>query len=369
MLTTWLKTTDTDVSPLQTYCLTDSDPRLNFNGSRKRFTDNYNYYDHNILGLSNRIAVSGRVLTPDPTSGGLSKSRSAFPNVNNSETKNSKISYKQSPSMERNDINPYELCSGCYNVQVSEEKHSSLMKSKHGKSTNDLLLKNEIKNEKYLKEQQFMERKRFQQESLNKEIEQKTNKHSISPKVTEKNPPSENNVYQYEGFGIDHQRIVEYYKALTRDKIRKKVVNVIKNESSNRNKDHLMNLDLKTCGNLTLPSFKKQFNNKNEYKKTLLDQIEADRVKRIKRREEERNRKDLNIDKLAKGAFVDQFPYKRDELKKEYNKYIRDKEKKNAERLQLKKQDEKYMDVSIENYLNRLRNDQTLEMVFIQISQ
>jgi len=355
-LSIWLKTTDSDISPLQEYSIPFE---AQCNGSRKRLPDNINNYDHNILGLSNRVAISGRALTPDiPGRSRSTLNRRTGREYTRQDRGNMNISFRPV----ENKTDPSEFCSGCYNKKVIEDKHTSFMKQTHEKSTENLYLVEEVMKDKSLRKQQAIEQKEAQKQLLNKGNYEKNDKKYISPKITDRYEPPANNVYQYEGYGTDYQRMVEDYKEMKRQALRKQVEEKLNQDQSANKKNNLLNLDLKSCGNLTLPSFMPRHNYKNEYKKTLLMQIEADREKRIKRREQERKN---NVFVLEKGVCSDKLKRTNNELKQAYEKFIKEQERKKTERLRAKEEHGKYVKASIESYVQKLKHDKAVEMVMV----
>ena len=80
---TWLKTTGSDLLPLQKYAVqtrkgTDEGSQYAVAGQRpkKQIMSNINYYDHNILGLENRTALKQTEMVQHAARGNvLSKSQ------------------------------------------------------------------------------------------------------------------------------------------------------------------------------------------------------------------------------------------------------------------------------------------------------
>ena len=97
----------------------------------------------------------------------------------------------------------------------------------------------------------------------------------MSVKITDTHKEPEEKIYNYKGYGDDHQKVIEEKKEKNREKLRKQVeLEVLKYRKND--KDKLLNTDLQNGGNLALPSFKKAKDHKEEYKRSLLNKIEAD---------------------------------------------------------------------------------------------
>jgi hypothetical protein len=357
--------------------------------SKKRFIDNINYYDHNILGLGSRSAVSGSSLTPaargdfykthqDLNSQTTKKSNgkaidahkvchltylSAGPGKD-FEERVEEMSSRNSRAVslsENEQVNPREFCADCYNCKLSEKKNQ-LVGERRGRFENNEEVVRRLKEEHEWSKQQEKERKQLEKEALTKNVIKYGNKDTIAPKVTEDYIRPEERNYNYKGYGTDHQKITEEKKEKNRERMRNKVETQVKG-INNKEKEKLMNLEMESDGILEIPSFRRTKPNKEEYRKELLTQMEANKQKKVKARETDMKNNGVIIESLARGAYVDKFVDQRLGLKEEYYKSVRDTEKKKQQMRKDREKDMQKMNEDINNYQQSVKAEKAKKQV------
>ena len=359
-------------------------------GGKRRFANNINYYDHNILGLGNREAVTGTNLTSV-----VDKSTNKNHGTVNSIIKEARTP-GQKPSIEQdmkstyeasfdktanpnsnsypknynpNDKNkieanpsPEKLCAGCYNCRIAKKQKEEIVCQKHPHV--DPNIGRRMKAESELTKQQEIEKKLTEREALNRDSPDPNNKHRIAQKITVDHDVPEVNTYEYEGYGTDHQKTTANNKEKTRERIRQKVATqVVTIENNNKEKEKLMNLDIGNGGNLDLPSFRKSKSNKETYKKQLLDQIEADKHRKMANIDEDTKDSGILMEKLSKGYYVDKFSDRRANLKNEYYASVIETEQKKKNKLKEKEKDTNDMKKSVASYQRQLQVDKSKKEV------
>eukprot|EP00826_Nyctotherus_ovalis_P017958 TRINITY_DN1531_c0_g1_i8.p1 TRINITY_DN1531_c0_g1~~TRINITY_DN1531_c0_g1_i8.p1 ORF type:complete len:451 (-),score=126.83 TRINITY_DN1531_c0_g1_i8:117-1469(-) len=362
-------------------------------GSRKRYMNNINHYDHNILGLSNRTAVDASSLIPTTQNNSNGQAVHDMPvrefkpkepkvmdahrtshldYILSGQTNNVTMSIRKREQRENpapratthtreengNSISPHAFCANCYNHKVVESKPRAFQRGV--RDSEDDLAAEKLKADTSVSKRQEQQKKLLEREMLVKELPSPHDKNSVSPKITGSQDVAEDG-YNYEGYGTDYQKIVESSKEEGREKLRRRVVEQIE-QSNSTEKERLMNLDTKNGGgNLALPSFNKQKTNKEEYKKSLLSQIEADRDRRIQRRNQEKSDSRVIIQELAKGEYVDKFSQMRAGQKQEYYDSVKEIEKRKQEKRELAEKDKKTMDNVIEKYQKSVKHDKVMK--------
>ena len=402
----WLKSTRSEMVPFQKYSTAYTIEDRPLTGSKKRFIDNINYYDHNILGLGSRSAVSGSSLTPGvrsdfrKTHQDLASQPIKRPKKSNGKAidahKVCHLNYLTSDpdkDIKRDDknfvekeqmssrgsritslngneeINPGELCAGCYNCKLSKKKNQSHFSGERkGRFESNEEVVKRLKEEHEWSKQQEKERKRLEREALTKSETKYGNKRGVAPKITEDYIRPEEMHYNYRGYGTDHQKVTEEKKEKNRERMRSKVEEQVK-ESYNREKEKLLNLDMDTGGILEIPSFRRTKPDKEKYRKELLTQIEANKQKTTKARENDKKNKGVIIESLARGAYVDKFVDQRAGLKEEYYKSIRDMEKKKQQRKKDKEKDMQKMNEDINSYKQSLKAEKANKKVITLIHE
>lgn len=358
-------------------------------GSKKRFIDSVNRYDHNILGLSRRAAVAASSLTPgvrtcldvpasssrvrengkgidahkvchlgylaagdSDTCGGSRK----FSGKSETSSRNSGVTSLS----ESEQLNPREFCAGCYNCRLSEKKQ--LAKERKGRYEDNEEIVRRLKEEHELSRQQEKERKLLEKEALTKSPIKYGDKHAVTPKVTEETVRPEEKYYSYRGYGTDHPRRTEEMKERNRERMRRKVEKQVE-ECGNREKEKLLNLDVKAGGNLDIPSFRKRKPDKEKYKKELLNQMEGNKQRRIKARENDKKNNGVIIESLAKGEYVDRFAEQRAGLKEEYYKSVKDIQNKKLQQRREKERETQEMNEGINKYQQQLKSERAKKQV------
>eukprot|EP01022_Parablepharisma_sp_SALTPOND_P018357 TRINITY_DN2993_c0_g1_i1.p1 TRINITY_DN2993_c0_g1~~TRINITY_DN2993_c0_g1_i1.p1 ORF type:complete len:556 (-),score=37.12 TRINITY_DN2993_c0_g1_i1:3971-5638(-) len=420
----WLKTTGADTIPFQKYSdfpAGSSVPQTAPRQSKKRFLDNVNCYDHNILGLGCRVAVPGTCLTPGPQKPTRSKSQATHLKLHNKLSeklqdpaskgvnahKFSQLDYlhsdhtvnyedyrknrvqneselysirSKSPIIphSRSQVadllngntkkDPTSFCPDCYNSRVIAEKYATCARDYQSKLQKDEPLLEKLKEDSTLTKQQLTEKKLLEREILSEASPVQSNKAVVSPKITATDQKADPDIYQYEGYGTDHQKIVENAKEQLREQLRQKVQERLEQEQPRTGaKEKLMNTEVKTCGNLSLPSFNPKPNTRAEYKKNLLNQIQSDRERRMKRREQEKTTIDGKLAELLKGSYVDMFSTAKAGLKQEYYNSVKTLERRRTEKLEKREEDRKVMQAAIEEYQQQLARIQNLRKVRSQV--
>ena len=363
-------------------------------GSKRRLLDNVNNYDHNILGLGSRAAVPGANLTSVPRSPNRGKSRVAelsatsitpvaaatskpvdsvikgldahkvshldylqndssvrYEDYRKNRTK-SPISERSRPqtsqpiSQDKKGSN--DVCANCYNSKLIAEKSAT----KPYKEKTEPVAIEKIKEDSTVSKQQLSDKKQLERQILNDDegISKSPLKSGVSPKITETQTIDVPYIYQYEGYGADHQKETENAREQIREQLRAKVEEKLLNDKPIVNKEKLLNLEAENGGNLSLPSFKPKPNTRAEYKSKLLEQIERDRQKRMQGRESGETMPNTKMEELTKGAYIDIFSDKRKGLKQEYYESMKTIEQKKEKITARLDEDKKNMQAAIEAY-------------------
>lgn len=356
--------------------------------------DNINHYDHNILGLSNRTAVDASSLIPTAQNNSNGQTPHDMPvrefkpkehkvmdahrvshldyilsgQTNNDEHQRKRAERKSAPRASTHvkeangsSISPQAFCANCYNHKVVESKPRALQRKV--RDWEDDLAAEKLKADTSVSKRQEQQKKLLEREMLVKESPSPRDKSSVSPKITGTQDVVEDG-YNYEGYGTDYQKIVESSKEESREKLRRRVAEQIAH-SNGTERERLVSSNAKNGGgNLALPSFDKQKTSKEEYKKSLLSQIEADRERRMQRRDQEKNDGRVIIQELAKGEYVDKFSQMRAGQKQEYYDSVKEIEKKKQEKRELAEKDKRIMDNVVDNYQKSVRHDKAMKEVF-----
>ena len=190
------------------------------------------------------------------------------------------------------------------------------------------------------------------------------NRHTITQKITYDYIDPVQNEYKYEGFGTDHQRITEDKKERVREAMRKKVeTQLTQYKKNNREKDKLLNLNMNNGGNLNMPSFHKNAFDKDQYRNTLLKQMEDNKERKLKTREEERRSIKSARNDFAKGEYVDRFAERRGNQKREYYASVNCRESKKLEKAKEKMKERNDMKSEVDKYQRQVKNDRSKKQV------
>eukprot|EP00826_Nyctotherus_ovalis_P034497 TRINITY_DN2882_c0_g1_i14.p1 TRINITY_DN2882_c0_g1~~TRINITY_DN2882_c0_g1_i14.p1 ORF type:complete len:163 (-),score=61.42 TRINITY_DN2882_c0_g1_i14:371-859(-) len=151
-------------------------------------------------------------------------------------------------------------------------------------------------------------------------------------------------------------------KERNRERMRKQVEKQVE-ECGSREKEKLLNLEMKTGGNLDIPSFRKGKPDKEKYKKELLNQIESNKQRKIKAREHEKKNNGVIIESLARGEYVDKFAEQRAGLKEEYYKSVKDIQSKKLQQKREKERETQEMNEGVSKYQQQLKSERAKKQV------
>ncbi len=358
----WQRALNAPVIPLQKYGGLAQSVADGENAESRRpkrsVPDNVNYYDHNILGLQNRDAVtysnSRRPSEANPTqqhtnsSGPITEMAKRAAGVKSGVRHDGvidahrfcQLDFIQSDTSVKFDdfrksrpvphdhpvVRPEELtkecCPECYNERLAVVRQEEVETTKAEDVKRFADMANRVEKEDVMGKQQLVERKIHEKTEVVDPSVKAPDRSTVSPKITQKisSLPKEPtaNTYNYEGYGRDHCREVEDGKEKRREKMRSAVEDrLAKTQSHLTEKDKLVPAD--APGHLALPSYHSKPDNRAGYRRWLLEQIETDRTKRMQRREQERMSQSVVQPFGDEEVVFERAPAeKRRELKQEY---------------------------------------------------